>query len=84
MRPIFPAAVLLALFPACAGASPPGPNPADRPGGAANMQPGSGGTYNDVLRTQGPEPLPPPSDTAEPSNTAPPEPKKEPTAPPRS
>ena len=56
MRPVFPAALLLALFPACGAASTRGPNPADKPGGVTNMQPGSGGTYNDVIRSEGAEP----------------------------
>jgi hypothetical protein len=81
MRPIFPAAMLLAIFPGCGGAIPRGPNPADKSGGVTNMQPGSGGTYNDVLRTQGPEPSPPSGDTAPPTGGATPEPKKEPPPP---
>jgi len=76
MRPVFPAALLLVLFPACGAASTRGPNPTDKPGGATNMQPGSGGTYNDVVRSEGAEPSPPPA--AQPPAETNTEPKKEP------
>ena len=81
MRPTFPVAMLLALFPACSGAPPKGPNPADKPGGATSMQPGSGGTYNDVVRSQGAELSSPSGDTAQPTGDATLEPKKEPPPP---
>jgi hypothetical protein len=71
MRIQIPAVVLVFLAAACGGASSTrGPNPADRPGGAANMQPGSGGTYGDVVRSEGNEPPTAPTDTA-PAPTAP-------------
>jgi hypothetical protein len=71
MRTHTPAVVLVVLAAACGGASSTrAPNPADKPGGAVNMQPGSGGTYGDVVRSEGNEPPTAPTDTA-PAATAP-------------
>ena len=82
--PLSPAVLLLVVVAACATtASTRGPNPNDKPGGATDLQPGSGATIEDVKRTQGFEPHAGTGDTAQPAGTgAPPEPKE--PAPPRS
>jgi hypothetical protein len=54
MRLHLPAAtVALLLLAACGGAPISGPSAADKPGGATNMQPGSGGSINYVVRSEG-------------------------------
>jgi hypothetical protein len=57
---ISPVAALVVLSAACGGARTDtrAPNPSDKPGGAVNMQPGSGGTYGDVVRSEGGEDIP--------------------------
>lgn len=73
-----PAVLFFAIVAACGTTtSTRGPNPADKPGGATDLQPGSGATIEDVKRTQGFEPPAGTGDTAQPAGTgAPPEPKE--------
>ena len=70
------AAALVLVVAACGGARTDtrAPNPSDKPGGVVNMQPGSGGTYGDVVRSEGGEDIPiVPAETATSKTPAPPE-----------
>jgi hypothetical protein len=77
--------MLLPVLAACgAGVLQGGPNPADKPGGVTNMQPGSGGSVNDVVRSEGNDPTVRPDDTPQSAGTdttAQPPPAKEPPPP---
>jgi hypothetical protein len=76
--------MLLPVLAACGAGALQGPNPADKPGGVTNMQPGSGGTINDVVRSEGNDPTVRPDDTPQSAGTdttAQPPPAKEPPPP---
>jgi len=75
--------MLLPVLAACgAGVLQGGPNPADKPGGVTNMQPGSGGSINDVVRSEGNDQPVRPDATPQSATDPTPAPARDPIPPP--
>jgi hypothetical protein len=81
-RSAVPLLSLVSLLAACGGAVTFGPSAADKPGGATNMQPGSGGSINDVVRSEGNDQPVRPDATPQSATDPTPAPARDPIPPP--